>query len=180
MKLSDLKESVHDHDHFSLLQKVAAELGFRRLDLHDSSYHFHDNDEEAQKYHYDASADIDTAILIARMPMGDDKDTAWHTLQRLRNLRALDIDDLQAPRSAIQGPLARLRGISQLAQAYQQVEEQQDWVRTGAKNVMSVLMLLNGIKSWAKKEAPRGSEESYKVTVAKTALKKLGIPLEGD
>ncbi len=180
MKLSQLKESVHDHDHFFLLQKVAVELGYQRLQLHDSSYHFDDDSEEGKKWHYDASSDIDTAILISRMPMGDDKATVWHRLQTLANLRQLDINDLTAPEKVQGTPLERLRGVKELAQAYRTVEREQDWVRTSAQNVMQVLMLLNGIKSWAKKEAERGSEESMKITIAKTTLKKLGIPLEGD
>lgn len=176
MKLSQLKESVHDHDHFFLLQKVAVELGYQRLQLHDSSYQFNDDDEDGKKFYYDAAPDIDTAIAVSKLPL-EDMATAWNSLQRLQNLRQLDDDDINASLHAMKGPLIRLRGVEALANAYKQVEKEQNWVRTSAKNVMTVLMLLNDIKTWAKKEAERGSEESYKVTIAKTTLKKLGIPL---
>lgn len=179
MKLSQLKEAVYEHDHYSLLQKIAVELGYQRMELHDSTYYGGEDHEEGGKYHYNGAPDIDTAIHIMRLPI-EEKATAWNSLQRLANLRTIDFEDIAAPKKALNGPLARLRGVEALAKAYEEVDAQQDWVRTSAKNVQTVLMLLNGIKGWAKKNVDRSHEDSFKVTMAKATLKKLGIPLEGE
>ena len=170
-----LNEVVYDHDHYSLLQKVAKELGYQQLQLHDSTYYV-DDDNPDHPHHYDGAPDIDTAIHIARMTSIEDKASAYNALDRLSNLRSMDVDDMAAPKRALNGPLSRLRGVAELAKAYEQVEAQQDWVRVSANNVKKVLMLINGIKSWANREAERGSDDSYKITVAKTTLKKLGVP----
>lgn len=179
MKLSQLKEAVYDHDHYSLLQKAAVQLGYQRLQLHDSSHIGSEEHEPGGKWHYDGAPDVETAIQIMRLPL-EQKATAWNGLQRLSNLRLIDIDDSTAPKKALEGPLARLRGVAELAKAYEEVSSQQDWVRTSAKNVQNVLMLLNGIKMWATKKVESNTEDSFKSSIARAVLRKLKIPLEDE
>jgi hypothetical protein len=179
MKLSQLKEAVYDHEHYSLLQKAAVQLGYQRMQLHDSDHIGGEGHEPGGKWHYDGAPDVETAIQIMRLPL-EQKATAWNALQRLSSLRLLDIDDTEAPRKALDGPLSRLRGVAELAKAYQEVGAQQDWVRTSAKNVQTVLMLLNGIKMWATKKVEPNTDESFKSSIARAVLRKLKIPLEDE
>lgn len=177
MKLRQLKEAVVDHDNYMLLQRVSVELGYKRLQLHDSMYY--NTGDDADAWHYDGAPDIDTAIELVKLPAESQRDTL-QVLNHLQHMRLMNTDDIWAPNEALKSPLKRLRGVAELAAAFKQVEQQQDWVQVSAKNVATVLLLLNSLREWASRDAPRGSEESFKITIAKTALRRLGIPLENE
>jgi len=169
MKLSQLHES---YETTSFLRKVARELGYSDPKLFQLT-------EPGDPDHHDVWNDAELAIGIARQGL-EDMASSYTAMDSILSQRGLSgeetaehIKHLERLKST---PFGTLPYLQPMLDAFQLMASNADSLRYSAENVKKILMLINGIKSWANKSTEKGSPDGFKRAIAAAALKKLGIP----
>jgi len=170
MKLSQLHES---YETVNFLRKVARELGYSDPKLYQLT-------DQEDPDHHDVLNDAELAIGIARQGL-ENMANSYNAMESILSQRGLSgeetaehVKHLERLKST---PFGTLPYLQPMMDAFQLMATNADHLKESAENVKKILMLINGIKSWANKNTEKGSPDGLKRAIAGAALKKLGIPI---